>query len=349
LGNGGSPVKKNFFFILCFFLSFSFFAEEISGKNSKDQSKKNNQPEGGVRLSGNGGISSALKPQLDTTPDTGELEVEINLNEVSDTTTSGAPSKKYSFGTVSKTYIGIYNNGYAVNSLLKNQLNIDGGYVVMSVAPGGPAAKAGLRRYDIILSAEDQKIDDFYSLAKLVTSKKEGDELTLLLMRQGKKMRFKVVLKEIQGFRFHGFPTHASGKKLSGRKPGDFEKRRKMFLKVKPTLSKEASPQKKQTPGGFYQDLAVGNNLFKKIIVSAHGNVKGKKPYSFSLDLKEGGFIKFNESSSGHILLVKTEDGLFVSIFDKEGKFLLKRGSLKDLEKIETFWKKKVNDLLLYK
>ena len=65
--------------------------------------------------------------------------------------------------------------------------------VVMSVAEGSPAAKAGLRQGDVISDIKDKEIDglaDFYR--KLWSSGPAGTELPMRVMRDGRERWLRV-------------------------------------------------------------------------------------------------------------------------------------------------------------
>ena len=97
---------------------------------------------------------------------------------------------------------------------VRKTLNMpDHGAVVMQVAPGGPAAKAGLegpsyqanvngQNYpaggDIILSADGKAINTVTDLQRIVLSKKAGDRLDLRVERNGKTRSVTVTLEVVQ-------------------------------------------------------------------------------------------------------------------------------------------------------
>jgi membrane-associated protease RseP (regulator of RpoE activity) len=70
------------------------------------------------------------------------------------------------------------------------------GVLVGLVTQNSPAAKAGLRPGDILLSYGDQKIQTPEQLVKLVRSDKPGREVDLSYVRAGKSMTSKVKLGE---------------------------------------------------------------------------------------------------------------------------------------------------------
>ncbi|MBS0660220.1 MAG: PDZ domain-containing protein [Verrucomicrobia bacterium] len=72
---------------------------------------------------------------------------------------------------------------------LSEQLGLPPGFglVVENVVPDSPAAAAGLKRYDILKTAGDQKLVSPDQLAALVRATKDGEEMTLTLLRKGKE------------------------------------------------------------------------------------------------------------------------------------------------------------------
>jgi len=72
------------------------------------------------------------------------------------------------------------------NETLQKQLNIDGGLVVQHIVPDTPAAKAGLEKHDVILSAGDKKLSAVPDLMKLVQSTDKA-EIEFTILRAGKK------------------------------------------------------------------------------------------------------------------------------------------------------------------
>jgi S1-C subfamily serine protease len=77
----------------------------------------------------------------------------------------------------------------------------DGNVVVMNVSPGGPAAKAGLRRGDIISDVRDAGIEglsDFYR--KLWDSGPPGSELPMRIVRDGRDTWVRVTTADRNAF-----------------------------------------------------------------------------------------------------------------------------------------------------
>jgi hypothetical protein len=68
------------------------------------------------------------------------------------------------------------------------------GLKVMEVTPGSPAAKAGLEPFDVIEKFDKIKVNEVKQLQSLV-SDKVGEEVTMHIRRNGKKMKKKVLLQ----------------------------------------------------------------------------------------------------------------------------------------------------------
>jgi len=73
------------------------------------------------------------------------------------------------------------------------------GLVVEVIDEGSPAAKAGLKQYDVLHKLNDQILVNLEQLAILVRTFKPGDEVTLTVLRQSKPttLTAKLVEKEV--------------------------------------------------------------------------------------------------------------------------------------------------------
>ncbi len=68
------------------------------------------------------------------------------------------------------------------------------GVLVVGVMPGGPAAEAGLRMGDFILSVEDQKVSQPAELIAALSQKQPSDKVTLVIWRNGEETEKQVQL-----------------------------------------------------------------------------------------------------------------------------------------------------------
>lgn len=98
-------------------------------------------------------------------------------------------SKKVAFLGVSMT---------AVNPVLRDYLEIPEGQGVMIrlVAKDSPAAKAGVKAKDIVLSVEGEDVGNEHELRKLIQSLKPEQEVAIQVLRKGKTVDLKATLAE---------------------------------------------------------------------------------------------------------------------------------------------------------
>lgn len=75
-------------------------------------------------------------------------------------------------------------------------LSDEQGLLVAMVSPDSPAAKAGLKRNDVLVAFGDQKLFSSDQLAKLVRSQKTGDKVSLSVLRAGKVLKLDATLGE---------------------------------------------------------------------------------------------------------------------------------------------------------
>jgi hypothetical protein len=72
----------------------------------------------------------------------------------------------------------------------------DEGFVVMSVVPDGPAEQAGVQAGDVVIQLGDDKIADRDAIAQAILRHKAGDEVTVIVQRDGQEKMLKVTLQE---------------------------------------------------------------------------------------------------------------------------------------------------------
>jgi hypothetical protein len=92
------------------------------------------------------------------------------------------------------TFLGI--NTSPAPATLREQLKLgrDVGLIVDAVDAGGPVEKAGLRPGDVIEKLDDQLLVNVKQFDKLVRSRTPGEEVTLLIYRDGKQQTLKATL-----------------------------------------------------------------------------------------------------------------------------------------------------------
>jgi len=87
----------------------------------------------------------------------------------------------------------------SVDSDLAASLNLPAarGAIVSSVAPGGPAERAGIKRGDVITAINKQPVSDNNSLRNLVASLGPGATADVTTVRDGREQNFQVALAEL--------------------------------------------------------------------------------------------------------------------------------------------------------
>lgn len=93
-------------------------------------------------------------------------------------------------GKVSRGYLGV--SVTSIDPSLAAQLPEvrDGrGALVADVAPGTPAARAGLRRWDVILGVDGKEITSPSALTQAVAGREPGESIALDVLRQGRRLK----------------------------------------------------------------------------------------------------------------------------------------------------------------
>ena len=98
-----------------------------------------------------------------------------------------------------RPWIGI--NMQQMSSDMLQYFNIEGmqtGVIVNNVVEGAPADKAGIRRGDVLLEVDGQKVTDTAQVRGIILSHKVGDVVMIKVFRDGDEMDIMVELEESQ-------------------------------------------------------------------------------------------------------------------------------------------------------
>ena len=60
------------------------------------------------------------------------------------------------------------------------------------VRDGGPAAEAGIQAGDVVVRMGDLEVKDIYGYMEGLSKFKTGDSTTVIVLREGKELKFKV-------------------------------------------------------------------------------------------------------------------------------------------------------------
>ncbi|MCA9727680.1 MAG: M20/M25/M40 family metallo-hydrolase [Candidatus Eisenbacteria bacterium] len=71
-----------------------------------------------------------------------------------------------------------------------------GGVLLTGVMPGSPAEKAGLQKGDVVVSLDETPIDNLADLSNVLKAHQPGDEVLVVVLRDGAKVEQKVTLVE---------------------------------------------------------------------------------------------------------------------------------------------------------
>jgi Do/DeqQ family serine protease len=116
-------------------------------------------------------------------------------------------------GTLVRPWIGA--KGQGVDSAAAAALGLDRpqGVLISEIYPGGPAARAGLKKGDLVLSIDGREVYDEKGLKFVAATKAAGETVSLVLQREGKRSTVQMRLAAPPG------TTEAELKSVEGRNP----------------------------------------------------------------------------------------------------------------------------------
>lgn len=102
-------------------------------------------------------------------------------------------------GKIRRGYIGVAGQNVPLNRRIVrgHNLNVDSGIFVVSLEPGSPALRAGVRDGDILVAFDGQPIPDIDSLHRLLTENRLNVQATLTFVRGTEKMQVEIVPEEL--------------------------------------------------------------------------------------------------------------------------------------------------------
>ncbi len=113
---------------------------------------------------------------------------------VSANTASGVYNDLVEYGHVIRPYLGLSMRDLTPTLASRLDLSIDKGVLVAYAAPDGPAAKAGIKQYDVITSFQGQKVTEASQLIKLLWQYNVGDAVSITIWRGNSQQTVSVTL-----------------------------------------------------------------------------------------------------------------------------------------------------------
>ncbi|MGI6164192.1 MAG: S1C family serine protease [Bacillota bacterium] len=99
-------------------------------------------------------------------------------------------------GKVRRALVGVSFIDKAEAKLYMPEVKIDHGVYVVEVLSSGPAAKAGIRKGDIITEFGGRSVNDIGTFVALLSEKSPGDRVKIKVLRNDQTLEFDVVLAE---------------------------------------------------------------------------------------------------------------------------------------------------------
>ncbi len=98
-------------------------------------------------------------------------------------------------GKIMRPYMGIWLQ--PVDEEIARHFGIEKkGIIIVNITSGGPADKAGVLKYDVIVSIDEKEINSYDDLQEFLQDKKVGDRIMLEISRNGKPMLLPLNLAE---------------------------------------------------------------------------------------------------------------------------------------------------------
>ncbi len=133
------------------------------------------------------------------------------------------------YGYVRRAYLGVAFTDVPGDLLVRYGIRGPAGALIDSVFAGSPAARAGIRSGDIIVSLNGKKLESSAELQEQIAQRDPGDTIQLEILREGSRRVVTVVLAELGG--------SSGGVVAGGRASGDASS-----VKIRDVLGIEVEP-----------------------------------------------------------------------------------------------------------
>ncbi|MBM1170016.1 Do family serine endopeptidase [Microvirga arabica] len=102
-------------------------------------------------------------------------------------------------GAVERGYVGVQIQPVTKDIAASVGLDRSEGAIVARVEDGGPAAKAGIKTGDVIISVNGKPVEDARDLSRMIASLNAGSTATLQVWRDGKRQEIPVTIAKMSG------------------------------------------------------------------------------------------------------------------------------------------------------
>ncbi len=102
-------------------------------------------------------------------------------------------------GRFRRAYLGVAGGPRPLPPRVARELGQEGGFEIVQVVEGSPAARAGLRPEDLIIAVDDLPIDGADALHRLMVSDAIGRTLRVTVVRGGRRREIELVPVELEG------------------------------------------------------------------------------------------------------------------------------------------------------
>lgn len=103
------------------------------------------------------------------------------------------------FGTVQRAYLGIQIQDVDAAMASKENLSVNYGAYVADFLPNSAAEAAGLKKGDVVVSIESVVVRSTPQLMEVVSRKRPGEKVTVVVDRKGKQQEYTVTLRGADG------------------------------------------------------------------------------------------------------------------------------------------------------
>jgi serine protease Do len=103
------------------------------------------------------------------------------------------------YGAVQRAFLGVNIANVSAELADEQDLTVNSGVYVIDAIENGAAAEAGIKRGDVIVQVDANKVNKMAELLEQIGRKRPGDDAKIMVIRDGERRSFEVTLKNKQG------------------------------------------------------------------------------------------------------------------------------------------------------